>query len=194
MALSGQRPATDPDSPPAASDRDHSAVARPLLLAVVVASLGTVGVAVDRPADDSSIAGASAGGALAGGAAVAPVGGPAALQSNGTESVALSVENVANCGSRCRLVTANLTNNGTERLENVTAETRIAADDARLWNRTYRFGNLSVNESANRTARIRLSVTESLQVARNDGWIRINTTVYWDGGNATFSERRRVIR
>ncbi|WP_459194829.1 hypothetical protein [Halosimplex sp. J119] len=114
-------------------------------------------------------------------------------QRNASEPVSLSIENVTRCGSRCRLVTANLTNTGNETLETVTADTKINAGDRDVWSRTHRFGNVSANESTNRTARIRLSFGEALAIASNDGRIAINSTVRWEGGNATFSERRRVM-
>jgi hypothetical protein len=112
--------------------------------------------------------------------------------SNESEPVSLTVENVSDCGDRCRRVTANLTNVGNETLTNVTAETRVLADGNLLWNRTHDFETLSVNESANRTARIDLGLRDALVVAGNDGWVTVETTVSWDGGNATFDERRRV--
>ncbi|QLH79857.1 hypothetical protein HZS55_22280 [Halosimplex rubrum] len=112
---------------------------------------------------------------------------------NGTDAVDLDVKEIRNCGDRCRRVTANVTNNGTESLRNVTVETRIRAADSRIWSRDHRFGNLSANASADRTARIELSLGEILRVARNDGRVRIETTVRWDGGTATFTERRRVL-
>ena len=79
-----------------------------------------------------------------------------------------------------------------ETLTNVTAETRVLADGNLLWNRTHDFETLSVNESANRTARVGLGLRDALVVAGNDGWVTVETTVSWDGGNATFDERRRV--
>ena len=112
--------------------------------------------------------------------------------SNGSEHVSLSVENVSDCGDRCRRVTANLTNVGNETPTNVTAETRVLADGSLLWNRTHDFETLSVNESANRTARIDLGLRDALVVAGNDGWMTTETTVSWDGDNATFVERRHV--
>lgn len=114
-------------------------------------------------------------------------------QQNETDPVSLDVEDVENCGSRCRSVTANITNVGNETLTNVTAETRISAADDQIWTRTHRFGNLSANESANRTARISLGFGDAFRIAQNDGRVTINTTIRWDGGNATFSERRRVM-
>ncbi|WP_415382970.1 hypothetical protein [Halosimplex sp. TS25] len=153
-------------------------------------SVGVAGVAAGQPAQDASASEAVTGlqdqsdqtnNTTAG-------------QQNESDPVSLSIENVTNCGVRCRTVTANLTNTGNETLENVTADTRILADDTRVWNRTVRFDNVSANASVNRTARIRLSYVEAFTIANNDGWIRLNTTVRWDGGNATFSERRRVMR
>lgn len=116
-----------------------------------------------------------------------------ATQSNGSDAVDLDVEAVRNCGDRCRRVTANVTNNGTETLRNVTAETRIYAAGSRIRSRDHRFGNLSANASVERTARIELSLRELFRVARNDGRVRIETTVRWDGGTATFTDRRRVL-
>ncbi|MFC7142145.1 hypothetical protein ACFQMA_20195 [Halosimplex aquaticum] len=168
---------------------DLFSIARTLLLVAVLgvagASAGVTGVAAgDAPPDDPT--------AVHGSEHVQS--NNATAQRNGSDPVSVSVDNVTNCGDRCRTVTANLTNSGNESLENVTAVTRILAGDTQIWNRTSQFGNVSANASANRTARIRLSYVEAFSIISNDGWIRINTTVRWDGGNATFSERRRVMR
>lgn len=166
-------------------DRSPSVTVRTLLLVVLVAlPLAASGAAAGQPTAASS-----------GAAEVAVDDADAAAQAeNGGQNVSLSVERVRNCGDRCRNVTANLTNNGTEELENVSAVTRIYAGDTQLWTRVHRFDTLSVNESAYRSANIRLGIGDALRVARNDGLIRIETTVLWDGGNATFTERRRVLR
>jgi len=156
----------------------------------LLASLALAGIAAAGPAGAVAESGT-------GGAATADAGSAApqvaTARSNGTETVALDVERVRNCGDRCRRVTANVTNNGTEPLRNVTAETRIYAAGDRIWTRTHRFRTLSVNASAERTARIELTPSELFRVVRNDGRVRIETTVRWDGGNATFTERRRVL-
>ncbi|WP_135365492.1 hypothetical protein [Halosimplex halophilum] len=180
----------------------------------VVASLAWAGVAAAGPASsgeppangdqpDANSVGSDANGidSDADAATPRPGNGSDAARSNGTavagpngsEVVALDVTRVRTCGDRCRRVTANVTNTGNETIRNVTAETRIFAADSRIWTRDHRFGNLSANASAGRTAKIELSLGELFRVARNDGRVRIETTVRWAGGNATFTERRRVL-
>ncbi|WP_436931563.1 hypothetical protein [Halosimplex halobium] len=127
------------------------------------------------------------------GSDAAPSNGTAAARPNESEVVALDVTRVRTCGDRCRRVTANVTNTGTETIRNVTAETRIYAGDGRIWTRDHRFGNRSANASAERTARTELSLGERFRVVRNDGRVRIETTVRWTGGTATFTERRHVL-
>ncbi|WP_436906722.1 hypothetical protein [Halosimplex marinum] len=127
------------------------------------------------------------------GSDAAPSNGTTVTRPNETGVVDLDVTRVRRCGDRCRRVTANVTNTGNETIRNVTAETRIFAADSRIWTRDHRFGNLSTNASAERTARIELSLGELFRVVRNDGRVRIETAVRWGGGNATFTERRRVL-
>jgi hypothetical protein len=150
-----------------------------VLLFALVASLAWAGVA--------------AGPASSGGAAANGVQPDANSVDSESEVVDLDVTRVRTCGDRCRRVTANVTNTGTETLRNVTAETRIYAGDGRFWSRHHRFGNRSANASAERTARIELSLGELFRVVRNDGRVPIETTVRWTGGTATFTERRRVL-
>ncbi|QLH84853.1 hypothetical protein [Halosimplex pelagicum] len=170
----------------------------PVLALALAASLAWAGVAAAGPAGpgeppaDGAEQDANRVGSDVNAAARTPNGSDPA-RSNATVPVDLDVTEIRNCGDRCRRVTANVTNNGTGTLRNVTAETRIYAAGSRIWGRDHRFGNLSANASAERTARIELSLGEILRVARNDGRVRIETTVHWDGGNATFTDRRRVL-
>lgn len=99
---------------------------------------------------------------------------------------------VGDCGDRCRTVTANLTNTGNETAENVTTVTRIYTGNTQIWERTDDVGELSANESVERTTDISIGYLDSYRIIKNDGEITINTTVYWDGGNETFTERRTV--
>lgn len=97
------------------------------------------------------------------------------------------------CGDRCRRVVANLTNEMNETAHNVTAVTRITVDGERIWKRNNTLGNVSANESVQRRARVTIGFRETLRIMGNDGRVTLNTTVYWDGGSATFTERRRVL-
>lgn len=112
---------------------------------------------------------------------------------NGSADFSLSADVSGECGQRCRVVVANLTNNGTATAHNVTSDTRITVDGDQIWQRTNQLGNVSVNESVERTARIEISYVEALKIAQNDGWITITTTVTWADGNRTFTERRQVM-
>ncbi|WP_436923610.1 hypothetical protein [Halosimplex amylolyticum] len=178
-----------------ASGLDRVAIVRMLVLvAVVGVSIGTAGATAAQPVGDTATSDAiPANDATTVQQDESAQANDTAAQQNESDPVSVSVEEVARCGSRCRLVTANLTNVGNETLENVTAETEITTGDRDVWTQTDQFGNLSANASTNRTARIHLSYAEAFAVASNDGRITINTTVRWDGGNATFTERRRVI-
>lgn len=111
---------------------------------------------------------------------------------NESEQFDLDADVVERCGRQCRTVTANLTNVGNETAYNVTTETTITTGDRVVWQRTDDLGNISANESVERTDDVRLGYLDVYHVTRNGGEIDIAVNVTWDGGNATFTEERRV--
>lgn len=113
--------------------------------------------------------------------------------SNASGNFSLDADVVGTCGDRCRIVSANLTNTGNETAHNVTTVTNITAGNAQIWQQTELVGNLSVNESVERTTRVRISYLDAVRIVNNDGRIDINATVYSASGNETFTERRRVL-
>lgn len=115
-----------------------------------------------------------------------------ANETNNSEQFTVDAEVTGNCGQRCRQVSANLTNNGTETAHNVSTVTRITVDGVRIWQRTNRLGNVSAGESVERTARVEIGYADAIRIARNGGRVTITTTVYWAEGNATFQERRQI--
>lgn len=97
--------------------------------------------------------------------------------------------NTEPCGRTCRDVTVRLTNRGAETATGVTAESRILADGDQIWSGTENIGTVSPGESVTRTKRVKLGVFDAAKVQRNDGYVTIETTVTWDDGSRTFTER-----
>jgi hypothetical protein len=105
---------------------------------------------------------------------------------------AFSIENVSDCGVTCRDVTVTARNTGNTTAENVTVETQLIAGEKVVWQGNESVDQLEPNESTTVTKRVRLGIFDVVAVEQNDGYVTANTTVTWDGGNETFSERRKV--
>lgn len=105
---------------------------------------------------------------------------------------AVVVESVDECGRTCRDVTASLTNDGGNPRSNVTATTQIVAGEETVWEGSQEIGTLGPDETATRTARVEIGLVDAARIERNDGVVTIVTVVRWDGGSATYRERRTV--
>ena len=96
------------------------------------------------------------------------------------------------CGSTCRDVTIRLTNAGSKTAENVRATSRILVEGDELWSASENIGAVSPGESVTRTKRVKLGFMDAAKIKQNDGYVTIETTVTWDGGSRTFTQRQRV--
>jgi hypothetical protein len=105
----------------------------------------------------------------------------------------LVVEEVAECGTRCRDVTATLTNVGDADAEDVDVRTRLLAGGVELWTGEVAVGDVPAGESATRTQRVTVGFLEAARIRANDGVVTVETTVTWDGGSRTVSEREDVL-
>lgn len=122
-------------------------------------------------------------------------GGEASNAEEGTPSgvaFRFSVQRIEECGTRCRDVTAQVSNAGGTAAENVVVESRIYAGDDQIWSNEASLGRVESAESNVQTRRVEIGYLDAAKIQRNDGYIRIETTVTWDGGSTTFSERRKV--
>lgn len=104
----------------------------------------------------------------------------------------IDIRNIEKCGETCRDVTVEITNNGGNARENITVTTNIYAGNDSVWNAEESTGPLASDESVTETKRIDVGLVGGAKIKQNDGKIRIETIVRWDGGSATFSERRDV--
>ena len=100
--------------------------------------------------------------------------------------------NTEACGQTCRDVSVKLTNQGAETATGVTAKSRILADGDRLWSGTVDVGTMSPGESVTRTERVKLGLFDAAKVKQNNGYVTIKTTVTWDDGSRTFTQRVKV--
>lgn len=137
--------------------------------------------------DDDGTDGAASGGADGDGSGGG--GSDAADETTTGPRFSLVVGEVTECGAVCRDVTATVTNEGDERATGVTVETRVFAGGDRVWRGTADLGTVDAGESVTRTQRVNVGYFGAAKIQANDGRVTIRTTVRWDGGEETFSER-----
>ena len=109
-----------------------------------------------------------------------------------TPNFTFAVQNIEECGTTCRDVTVAATNRMDDTATGVEIETVISADGDQLWTGTESFTEVDAGETKTRTKRVELGYLEAAKVQNNNGYITVTTTITWDGGEQTFSERRKV--
>ncbi|MFC6726122.1 hypothetical protein ACFQE1_17485, partial [Halobium palmae] len=107
-------------------------------------------------------------------------------------SFLFTVDRVENCGTTCRDVTVSVRNRGGTAAENVGVDVRLLAGGDELWSGSRSFESVAAGETKTRTERVKLGYFEGAKIKANDGYVTIETTIDWDGGRETFSERRKV--
>lgn len=112
--------------------------------------------------------------------------------SSDTPDFAFTVKDISKCGSTCRDVTVGATNTMNSTATDVTVKSVITADGDKLWSGSESFSEVAAGETKTRTKRVKLGYLDAAKVKNNDGYITITTTITWDGGEQTFSERRKV--
>mgnify|MGYP006271466499 CR=1 FL=1 len=103
-----------------------------------------------------------------------------------------TVRNIDECGQTCRDVTVGLRNTMNASATDVTVTTQIYTGDEEIWSASESFTEVDASESKTRTKRVKLGYFDAVKVKQNGGEIRIETTVTWDGGEQSFTERRKV--
>ena len=121
-------------------------------------------------------------------------GGTPAAEKGTPSGVALrfSVQRIEECGNRCRDVTAQVRNAGGTAAKNVVVQSRIYAANDQIWSSQASLGRMTAGESEMQTRRVEVGFLDAAKIQQNNGYIRIETTVTWDGGSTSFSERRKV--
>lgn len=115
-----------------------------------------------------------------------------------TTPFSFTIDNVEECGTTCRDVTATLNNNQEETATSVTVYTRVFAgqdnnDPADLvWEGKEEVGTLGPGEAHTNIRRVELSLQEAQKIQRNDGWITIVTIVQTDERTVTFRDSEQV--
>ncbi|SEP20502.1 hypothetical protein SAMN04487948_12124 [Halogranum amylolyticum] len=102
------------------------------------------------------------------------------------------VRNIDSCGQTCRDVTVALTNTMNDTATNVEVSTEIYTGGDEIWSASQSFPAVESTETKTRTKRVDLGYLDAAKVKQNGGEIRIETTVTWDGGEQSFTERRKV--
>ncbi|MFC7172543.1 hypothetical protein ACFQL0_02500 [Haloplanus litoreus] len=167
------------------------------LAAFVLVALAIVGAAaiVVGPAGDTTTTDTGAGGA-AGTATPESVATTATATTTTTADsapdVAMRVRSIETCGTRCRTVTIGLTNRGDDPAQSVRVATEITTGGSLVWEGRSDVGSLAAGETVTRTRTIRIGYVDAARIERNDGRIRIETTVRTASGTRTFTERRTV--
>lgn len=102
------------------------------------------------------------------------------------------VRSVEECGTTCRDVTVSVRNRGGTDAENVDVSVRLLTGDTEVWRGTQSFDRVDAGEARTQTRRINIGYVDGARIRANDGYVTIETTITWDGGEETFSERRQV--
>lgn len=102
------------------------------------------------------------------------------------------IDNIEECGTTCRDVTATLTNQREAAARDVTVTTRIYVESEQIWEGSEDIGRLAAGESATTTERVEIGYFDAAKIQNNDGYITVETTVTTADGTYTFSGRRQV--
>jgi hypothetical protein len=107
-------------------------------------------------------------------------------------SFGYTIDEIVECGSTCREVTATLRNDGSGDAEDVTVTINIYADDDLLWEDTESIGTLEAGGSYTTTKTVDVGFSGGAAIRNNDGYVTIETIIDWDGGEETFENREKV--
>lgn len=102
------------------------------------------------------------------------------------------IDEIVECGSTCREVTATLGNDGTGDAEDVTVTVNVYAQEDLLWDETESIGTLEAGGSYTTTKTVDVGLSGGAAIRNNDGYVTIETTVDWAGGEETFENREQV--
>lgn len=122
----------------------------------------------------------------------------AATVTESTPPFTFAIDDIEECGTTCRDVTATLTNNQDDTATGVTVYTRVFAgedntDEADLvWEGKEDVGTLEADGTHTSTRRIELTLQEARSIDQEDGWITIVTTVQSDDKTVTFRNSEQV--
>lgn len=118
---------------------------------------------------------------------------PASSPATSPPKLAFRVLDVDQCGVVCRNVTARLTNLGSRPVTNTSAVVTIYARETAVWNNTRPIGELAPGASFESTERVTVTPEEAQRIQANNGTIRIEVVVQYDGGTETIERRRSVF-
>lgn len=103
-----------------------------------------------------------------------------------------TIEQIEECGTTCRDVTAELANDADETRRNVRVTTEVYANEDLLWTGNETVGTLASGEAHTSTKRVDVGFAGGMKIRDNDGYVTIVTIVKSDRGTVRFSERRKV--
>lgn len=107
-------------------------------------------------------------------------------------SFAFVIDEIVECGTTCREVTATLTNNGTVTATDISVTVTLVVDDDSIWQGTESVGTLEPGESVTTIETVDVGIGGAAAIKANDGYVVIETVVDWDGGSRTFRTRQKV--
>lgn len=105
---------------------------------------------------------------------------------------AFTVDDITDCGTTCRVVTATIVNTGNETAMDVTVDVQVFVRDDRIWEGTERIGTLEPDAERTVEKQVKISYRDGLKILDNDGYVTVRTTVTSAEGEWTFSERWKV--
>ncbi|MFB6123634.1 MAG: hypothetical protein ABEJ78_09275 [Haloferacaceae archaeon] len=193
MSEDGAEGAADADSEPDSDSRRWGTLGALVLVLLVVTGIGAYATAFGPSADGSRTTSSDAG-VQATTATAAPTTAAASARTTAASGVAFSfaIDGIERCGQRCRDVTVTLTNTGESSASNTHVTTHIFAGDTKIWQGRGDLATVDAGEAVTRTRRVKIGYLDAARIKSNDGYIRIETTVTWDGGSTQFVDRRQV--
>jgi hypothetical protein len=163
----------------------------------VAVGFGPAETAVDSILGESTVTEDSAGGDAASGQSAGD--GEAGSADSGDDAANeqssefdFTVRDIEECGRTCRDVTVGLTNTMNTTATDVEVTTRIYTGESEVWSASESFSEVAAGASKTQTKRVKIGYLDAAKIEQNDGEVRIETTVTWDGGEQSFSERRKV--
>ncbi|SFF87034.1 hypothetical protein SAMN04488063_0596 [Halopelagius inordinatus] len=102
------------------------------------------------------------------------------------------IRTIEHCGLTCRDVTVAATNTQRTTARNVEFVTQMSAGDDVVWTGNETFRKIEPGETKTATKRVSLGFFDAVKVRQNGGYLTAETTVTWDSGSESFTERRKV--
>lgn len=105
----------------------------------------------------------------------------------------LNIDNIEECGYRCREVRTTLINNGTKQATSVKVNVKIYTGNELIWKDNKSIGTLKPNSPKIDTQQINVGIDDALKIQENNGWITIITNISSNQTNQQSITKEKII-